>query len=185
MRFILIASTLGWSWLGMMMVHELGHAGAAWMTGGSVERVVVHPLSFSRTELSGNPHPLAVAWAGAAAGVLLPLAAYGIAGLAAVPWRASARFFAGFCLVANGAYLGFGWLYRAGDAADLLRHGASVWQLCLFGAGAMMSGLALWHGLGRQFGLAPGAERVTPFTAAASTTVLAVLAIVAFCFGGQ
>jgi hypothetical protein len=52
------------SWLGMQLVHELGHVMAAYATGGSVERVVLHPLELSRTDLARNPRPLAVASAG-------------------------------------------------------------------------------------------------------------------------
>ena len=52
------------SWLGMMWVHELGHVVNAWLCGGHVERVVLHPLRFSRTDLLVNPHPLVVRGAG-------------------------------------------------------------------------------------------------------------------------
>lgn len=61
---ILIGSTLLGSWLGMQAVHELGHVAGAWLTGGRVERVVLHPLTISRTDLATNPHPLPVVWAG-------------------------------------------------------------------------------------------------------------------------
>ena len=56
------------SWYGMMAVHEAGHCAAAWLTGGVVEKVYVPLLGFSQTFYHENPHPLAVAWAGAAGG---------------------------------------------------------------------------------------------------------------------
>jgi hypothetical protein len=62
-------------------------------------------------------------------------------------------FFAGFCLIVNGAYLGAGAFFAAGDSADLLRYGAPPWQLILFGVLACAGGLFLWHGLGPNFGL--------------------------------
>jgi len=34
-QVLLIASTAGFSWLGMQAVHELGHAVSLWLTGGS------------------------------------------------------------------------------------------------------------------------------------------------------
>jgi hypothetical protein len=73
-QVILIASTLLGSWLGMQAVHELGHVAGAWLTGGRVEKVVLHPLTISRTDLAHNPAPLLVVWAGPTVGVLLPLA---------------------------------------------------------------------------------------------------------------
>ena len=61
-REILMASTLLGSWLGMQAVHELGHVFGAWLTGGRVQQVVLHPLTISRTDLAENPSPLVVVW---------------------------------------------------------------------------------------------------------------------------
>lgn len=139
------------SWYAMMAVHELGHVLAGLATGGGVERVVLPLLGFSRTDLAPNPHPLPVAWAGPITGVLVPL------GLWLLAWamfrrrcriaEQTLRFFAGFCLIANGAYLGLGWLDRIGDAGDLLRHGSPTWHLIAFGLVCAALGLALWHGI--------------------------------------
>src|SRR5256885_1670691 len=74
-QVVLISSLLPLSWLGMMAVHEAGHIAAAWLTGGKVVRVVLYPLTISRTDVDPNPNPLAVTWAGPAVGALLPLAA--------------------------------------------------------------------------------------------------------------
>jgi len=60
---VLITSVIMGSWLGMQAVHELGHVIGAYATGGKVARVVLYPLTISRTELSENPHPLLVVWA--------------------------------------------------------------------------------------------------------------------------
>ncbi len=60
-------------WLGMMGVHEVGHVLAGIFTGGTVTKVVVHPLAISRTDIAPNPMPLIVVWAGPLIGVLLPL----------------------------------------------------------------------------------------------------------------
>ena len=61
---------------------------------------------------------------------------------------ADPQLFAGFCLVANGAYIGVGWSLEAGDAADLLRMGTPVWLMIAFGLTASAGGLWLWHTLG-------------------------------------
>jgi hypothetical protein len=71
------------------------------------------------------------------------------------------RFFAGFCLVANGAYLGAVGFGGVGDAGDLLRYGCPPWVLVAFGLVAVPSGLSLWHGLGPYYGLGEARGRVS------------------------
>ena len=152
-QVLLVGSTIGLSWLLMMAVHELGHAINAWLSGGQVQRVVVHPLAISRTDVSPNPQPLFVAWGGAVWGVALPLAILVVAGGFAPRYRFLIAFFAGFCCLANGLYLGVGAIYPVGDAADLLRYGAARWQFLLFGLPISVLGLWMWNGLGFHFGL--------------------------------
>ena len=60
------------------------------------------------------------------------------------------QFFAGFCLVANGAYLGAGWKANAGDAADLVDYGTPAWVLVVFGVVTTGAGLYLWHLIGKS-----------------------------------
>lgn len=153
-RALLIGSIIGFSWFAMMTVHEFGHVLHAWCTGGVVERVVLHPARFSRTDLARNPHPLFVAWGGAAWGCLFPAALWALVRAWTPPHAYLARFFVGFCLIANGAYLAAGSFIGAGDAGDLLRNGAAQWQLLSFGMFATAAGLALWNGLGPSFGFA-------------------------------
>ncbi len=159
LRFLFIGLTLACSWLAMQWVHEAGHLLGAIASGGEVEQVILHPLSISRTDLAANPHPLIVAWAGPVFGVLAPITIW----LIAHAWRLNStslfRFFAGFCCIANGAYIGLGSFDAIGDCGELIRHGAPLWQLWLFGAGNVAGGLFLWHGLGPHFGLEPRVRR--------------------------
>ena len=152
-RLVLVTSTLVFSWLGMQAVHELGHVLHAWMTGGKVTRVLLDPLEISRTDVAPNPHPQFVAWGGPIWGSVLPALLW--SALRAARFRRAwlARFFAGFCLVANGAYLLGGSLWPAGDAEVLVREGAPRWALAGFGITATAAGLCLWNGLGQYFGL--------------------------------
>src|SRR5438552_3539003 len=99
----------------MQAVHELGHVVCAWATGASVVRVVLDPLTFSRTDVAGGRHPALVAWAGPLCGAALPLIVWLAGRGAGWPGAYLLRFFAGFCLVANGAYVGFGSFEPAGD----------------------------------------------------------------------
>jgi hypothetical protein len=144
-QVVLIGSAVLGSWLGMQAVHEFGHVAGAWLTGGRVARVVLHPLTISRTDLAEDPRPLLVVWAGPVLGCLLPLGAWGLAAALRRPWAYLPRFFAGFCLVANGAYIAGGSFDEGGDAGVMLRHGSPAWSLWAFGAAAVPAGLALWH----------------------------------------
>jgi hypothetical protein len=178
---VLIVSTLALSWLGMMAVHESGHVLAAWVTGATVVKVVLHPLTISRTDLADNPHPLVVVWGGPLFGVFAPLMAWL---LARVPISFLFRFFAGFCLIANGAYLGIGSLDGVGDAGDLLRHGAPAWQLWLFGAICAPTGLLLWHGMGSHVGLGAAKGRVSIPTAYGCLIMATIMVTLMAIFGG-
>ncbi len=152
-QVVLIVSTVLGSWLGMQATHESGHVLGAALTRGRVARVVLHPLAISRTDLVNNPRPLVVAWAGPLVGVLLPLALWALAAGLRSSGAFALRFFAGFCLIANGAYLAVGSFDRVGDAGELLRLGSPAWSLWLFGSFAAPAGLWLWHRQGRHFGL--------------------------------
>ena len=159
-QVLLISSLLPLCWLGMMAVHELGHVLGTWATGGTVTRVVLHPLTISRTDLSFNPRPLLVVWAGPIVGALLPLTVLGLFAVAKWPCVHLVRFFVGFCLIGNGAYIGVGSFDAVGDAGDMLHHGSPAWLLWLFGVATIPLGLFLWHGLGPKFGVGKDADDV-------------------------
>ena len=164
LQVTLIASTLGLGWLGMQVVHELGHVASAWAGGEVVERVVLHPLAISRTDTTHDRHPLLVIWGGPVLGTVLPLGVLGISKLLLPGPAYLIRFFAGFCLIANGAYLGVGSFDGVGDAGDLLRYGAPRWSLIAFGLAERAPGLVplewprppLRSGRGEGPGRSPG-----------------------------
>jgi hypothetical protein len=150
LRSAAVLFALLFSWFAMQAVHELGHVLAAWATGGTVERVVLHPLTISRTDVSPNPRPLIVAWAGPIVGVLIPLSMAALCRLIRKGPRHFCDFFAGFCLIANGAYIGAGSLAAIGDAGELIRHGAPQWTLIGFGIVTAGYGLWIWHCLTKR-----------------------------------
>jgi hypothetical protein len=182
-QVMLIGCTLLGSWLAMQAVHELGHVLGAWLTGGRVERVVLHPLTVSRTDLSYNPRPLVVAWAGPVVGSAAPLVIWAAALLGRLPGAFVLRFFAGVCLVANGLYLGVGSFNRIGDGGDLLRQGAALWQLWLFGAMTTPLGVLLWHRQGEHFGLGKAQGQVDRRVAWASLAACLLLLILGWIIG--
>jgi len=140
------------AWLWMQVVHELGHCLGAWATAGTVERVVLHPLAISRTDVAPNPQPLVVEWAGPMVGVVMPFLIWSVFAIGRVPLAWLTRFFSGFCLLANGIYIGVGSLEGIGDAGDMLRLGTPIWTLWLFGVATAPAGLVLWNELGPHFG---------------------------------
>ena len=146
-RFLHVAIVVYMSWLGMQAIHELGHIVAAWITGGTVVRVVFHPLTISRTEVSPNPSPLLVAWGGPLIGAAIPLLISAAVRIQKTNLRARnyADFFAGVCLIANGTYIAFGSVDGVGDAGDLLRQGSPKWVLVIFGMASSIGGLVIWH----------------------------------------
>lgn len=153
-QIILIFTFLGFCWLAMQAVHELGHVLGALLTGADIQKVYLHPLTFSRTELvSNNPHPLIVVWLGPIVGSFLPLITFLIAKACKTPGIYLFRFFAGFCLIANGVYIAFGPDTGALDTGLMLSHGVARWQMVAFGLGAIVPGFLLWHGQGNHFGL--------------------------------
>jgi len=177
-QVVLIGSCVYLSWLGMMIVHEFGHVLIAWHTGGTVNHVLLHPFKVSQTDVWPNPHPLLEVWAGPVVGSLLPLIMLLIARVCRIPGLYLLRFFAGFCLVANGIYIGEGAFYRIADAGELLEYGASRWHLIVFGLLTVPAGLYLWHGLGPKFGLGTAHGEVNR-TAALVTVTLLVLVMAA------
>jgi hypothetical protein len=184
-QIVLIGAFLGFSWLAMQAVHELGHVLGALLTGGRVIKVVLHPCAISRTELLSNPHPLIVVWAGPIVGAILPLVAFLLARALRSPGVYLFRFFAGFCLIANGVYIGYGSFQGLADAGEMLIFGSSRWQLILFGLLAASLGLYLWHGLGPWFGLGKAEGKVSRAAALASVALLIVLAAIEMIIGSR
>ena len=178
-QIFLIGTFVPFSWLAMQVVHELGHVLFGWATRAEVTKVALHPLIMSRTDLAENSHPLAVVWGGPLLGCVLPLVAFGAASISRVPGVYFFRFFAGFCLVANGVYIGTGWLLANGaDPGVMIENGSPTWHLVAFGLLTFPSGLYLWHRQGRYFGLADANGYVSKLAAAISAALLVGLVAV-------
>jgi len=177
---ILIASFIPFCWLAFMALHELGHVVAGLCTGGTVTKVVVHPLAISRTDVSPNPNPLAVVWAGPILGVLIPVLVWAAFKKFKIPGCYLARFFAGFCLIANGSYIAIGSFDKIGDAGDMLRNGSPNWSLWLFGIITVPIGFLMWHRLGPKFGLGESNGRVDERAAYFSAGLFAITFVATF-----
>lgn len=183
-HWVFVFVTVVASWLAMTALHEFGHGLNAWLSRGRVMHVELPPFGLGHTQVSPNPSPRFVAWGGALWGTFLgmsPLLFVRRAELA--KWLV--RFFAGFCLIANGAYLGSGSfvgdLNGADDAHELLRHGTPVWQPVTFGLAAVAAGFGLWHGPGPRVGFSRAASQAGWKTLSSlAALILALLAIGCF-----
>lgn len=151
MRYVALGITAILSWYAMQAAHEAGHVLHALVSGGKVVDIRVPLLGFSLTRVHPNLSPHFVVWGGLIWGMVIPIAMHAIALAARWRWRYLLRFFAGFCLIANGAYMAAGWRADAGDAADLVRHGSPAWLLTALGTIAVGVGLAYWHNLSKDF----------------------------------
>jgi len=150
LRIFFAIVTMYVSWMAMMAVHESGHVLAAFVGGGRVRRVVLPFTDFSRTDVDPNPSPRLEVWGGPLWGSAFPLLVWLlIRTKLSNPFKSALGFFTGLCLVANGAYLGMGWTMTAGDAAELIKLGTPIWMLIAFGLTTIISGLYIWHKLGR------------------------------------
>jgi len=147
LRYLKFTLALILCWWPFMGVHELGHIVSGLLGGATIEHIELRPWMLSHTMLSGSRWPLVDVWAGPVVGCLVPLM------LLAIPsrkLRTPLAFFAGFCLIANGAYIGLGWIGPYGDTSELLRHGAAVWQMVAFGMVCVSAGLGIWCWLDRR-----------------------------------
>jgi hypothetical protein len=139
----LLVASAGAAWLGMMLVHELGHVLHAWISGAHVESVSIPLLGFSRTEVSHNSNPIFVAWGGLVWGIILPMVPWALARAVRTRAAAGARFFATICLIGNGAYMCSVLTDPIGDVADIRAGGGPAWPLALAGIAALLSGVLL------------------------------------------
>ena len=178
----LLISLLALSWQFMMVVHECGHVLNGLLTGAQLGNVSLHPLQFSRTDFTSNPSPRFVAWGGPTWGCIIPAGVW--LAVRSSRWKREylLRFFAGFCLIANGSYLGFGWIDRAGDAGDLLRYGTSTALLIAYGAVAVPCGLVLWNGIGSHFGFGRSPQHPDRLAAIAIAGLLFITTAVELLF---
>lgn len=136
------------AWLLLQVFHESGHLFHGLISGAAVDRVTLDLMGFSFTSFKYNPHPAFVAWGGPIWGALLPVFIWIMTAFLRGRFRAWLKGFAGFCLIANGAYLAAGGPMRVGDAGDLLRSGVPLIVLIMLGTAMAVAGMCMWHRLG-------------------------------------
>lgn len=124
----------------MLLTHEVGHIVAAKLSGGEILAVEIAPGKLSSTILSRNPAPSFVVWAGFLSGWLLPF-------LSVPFWKTQRLYlgdtfktFAGFCVLAGGAYLAVGGNESFADTGQLIALGWNHYVLIVIGAAVAVAG---------------------------------------------
>ena len=90
----------------------------------------------------------------------------------------------GFCLLANGLYIGVGSFDRVGDCGEMLKHGSAAWQLWLFGATTTPLGFCLWHKQGPHFGWGSQTPEVSRTATLTSLVLCAALLLLGLLMSG-
>jgi len=166
----------------MQVVHEAGHVIGALMYGVPIERVLLGPLTISQTMIGETEHKRIITWLGPIFGVIFPVVLWAIVRPFQWPELFLFRFFAGFCLVANGFYLLFGPADGFTDSGALLSHGAGRLPLILFGVIATAAGFLLWHGEANDFGVGKQPKTVKFRTVLISFALLLLIIFVEIVF---
>ena len=181
-QLLFCVSLLALGWYATMAIHEFGHVIGTIVTGGSIERVVLHPLAISRTDVMPNPHPGIVVWLGPVVGCLLPLVLWAAVPRRFIVTRSIAQLFAGFCLIANGIYIALGSFDQVGDCREMLATGTPQWVMLVFGAITTPLGFYLWHNLGSLRAFLNEPTKVSPRLAyvVSGSLVFAVVAGLVF-----
>jgi len=184
-QVVLVASLVWISWLGMMLVHESGHALAAVCTGGHVQRLVWHPLVLSRTDVQPNPSPLIVVWGGPIIGSVVPLLF--VCAAIACRWRIAYMFvfFAGFCALANGVYIGACFVAPVGDAHEMLRLGSPRWLLVVFGLITTVLGVRFLDRASSRLGFGSKPATISEHDAYGLATAAIILTSIGLVIGNR
>ena len=137
------------------LLHELGHASAAWATGGEVGEIVIHPFSWSWVVLEVAPEKQAyVTWAGAGLSAVAGLGILFTAWIIRSTWIGVALMIPPTTFTIDGLYLPVDALLRAGgDGTSLVALGTPLWLVIALGAGLIAAGAVAACMVMPRFGL--------------------------------
>jgi hypothetical protein len=92
---------------------------------------------------------------------------------------------AGFCLIANGAYIGIGSIQPIGDAGELIADGMPRWTLAAFGGVAAAGGLWIWHRVSPRFGFGGSPIPIRPLDAWGTFVIAILVTTLGFFIGNR
>lgn len=94
-------------------------------------------------------------------------------------------FVAGFCLIANGAYIGVGAFDPVGDAKELVALGVSRWVLFGYGVVALGAGLWIWHRCSERLGFGRDRKAVVASHTWGVSGVCVLVTLLGLLFGNR
>lgn len=130
---LFLLAMLVWAWLLTLWTHELGHVIGALLTGSTVQRVVLHPLAFSRTDVHPIHNPLVVVWAGPIGGCVFGALVSILLSASRKQLVTVALLTSGLCWLVNAVYIGVGAVVPIADARAMVDFGSPRWMLAAFG----------------------------------------------------
>lgn len=134
-------------------LHELGHAGTAWVTGGEVLGISISPFSWSYSS-SWSPYPMLHTFAGAAGSSLVAIILFSILYHWTKVWMIPILMIGPITLINNGDYYLVDAIIRSGgDACSLIRMGVSIYIVLGLGVLYLAVGLFLAYLLIRKLGI--------------------------------
>jgi hypothetical protein len=144
---LLLFGSFAFGYNASIVLHELGHAAGYWLTGGTVEHIIIHPFSWSRCIGSSvSAYPGFTTWAGVLFGTLMGLL------LVVGSWRWRSPFavlpiMTGVVsCIHNGLYLVYDCLaHTGGDANILVLYGTP--RALVIAVGLLMVGVGVILGV--------------------------------------
>jgi len=122
------SGSFSFGWILGIVLHELGHAVAMWITGGIVNRITITPFSWSYTYYGSIPkYPQFTTWAGALLGSLFGLIVLFLIRKKATPYSVPFLYLGiAPMLHGGGYYLLDTFVTKRGDASNLIRSGVPI-----------------------------------------------------------
>lgn len=138
---------------GASLLHELGHTGAAILTGGHSKGIMIHPFNFSYSSSYSINHPLIHTAAGALGSSLVALILFMVLIRRPRPVLMPLLLIGPISLIDNGLYWAWDIITGGGyDACNLARGGISPWLLVFAGIGLCLIGIIMVICLMRAIG---------------------------------
>jgi len=125
--------------------HELGHAFAVILDGGTIQEFVLNPFSWSWNLGENVNNPIFTAWGGITFGLLFAIIpAIFIIWVKSLSFRVPILATAGCAFLINGIYLLMGILFNIGDGGELIHYGVSPVVIFLLGCIYFLTAIFIW-----------------------------------------